>query len=168
MQLLCFLLFAGNFIMHFIWYPSHIETAFIPTTSWVFCWNIISCSFSYFHSIEEFLFPGWVGWVQYLLFLTLFILFDFWGLDKKGGTFDCFSLFFPKNEILISLLHVYYLVEHLVKEMDGLNNACVLDIVYFVEGNCSFLTNLFAVSYRSKPTTICVILMKKMRWLFKQ
>lgn len=116
--------------------------------------------FSFYRGV----FISGVGGVNTItLFLTLFILFDFWGLDKKGGTFDCFSLFFPKNEILISLLHVHYLVEHLVKEMDGLNNACVLDIVYFVEGNCSFLTNLFAVSYRSKPTTICVILMKKMR-----
>lgn len=57
--------------------------------------------------------------------------------------------FCPKNEILISLLRVYFLVEHLVKEMDDLNDACVLDIVYFVEGKCSFLTILFVVSYKT-------------------
>lgn len=57
--------------------------------------------------------------------------------------------FCPKNEILISLLRVYCLVEHLVKEMVDLNDACVLDIVYFVEGKCSFLTILFVVSYKT-------------------
>lgn len=36
-----------------------------------------------------------------------------------------------------------------MKEMDDLNDACVLDIVYFVEGKCSFLTILFVVSYKT-------------------
>lgn len=76
------------------------------------------------------------GGIQYFLFPTLYILFDFWDVDKKGGTLVCFPPFFPKNEILISLLHVYCLVEHLVKEMDNLNDTCVLDILFFVEGNC--------------------------------
>lgn len=58
--------------------------------------------------------------------------------------------FCPKNEILISLLRVYCLVEHLVKEMDDLNDACVLDIVYFVEGKCSFLTILCVFSIQNQ------------------
>lgn len=115
--------------------------------------------FSFYRGV----FISGVGGVNTIpLFLTLFCLI--FGVQIRKEVRLIVSLcFFPKNEILISLLHVYYLVEHLVKEMNGLNNACVLDIVYFVEGNCSFLTNLFVVSYRSKPTTICVILMKKMR-----
>lgn len=141
MQVLCFVLCTGKVIMHFmISIISHIETAFIHTTSWVFC-DIISCSFFYFYSIEGVLFIYFFkgvggGGIQYFLFPTLYILFDFWDVDKKGGTFVCFPPFFPKNEILISLLHVYCLVEHLVKEMDNLNDTCVLDILFFVEGNC--------------------------------
>lgn len=71
--------------------------------------------------------------------------------------------FCPKNEILISLLRVYCLVEHLVKEMDDLNDACVLDIVYFVEGKCSFLTILFVVSYKTNTNNNLrkLILLKK-------
>lgn len=86
---------------------------------------------------------GWgsLGEIQYFSFLTLFIFFILgMCIRKEACLFVCLH-FCPKNEILISLLRVYCLVEHLVKEMDDLNDACVLDIVYFVEGKCSFLTN---------------------------
>lgn len=50
-----------------------------------------------------------------------------------------------------------------MKEMDDLNDACVLDIVYFVEGKCSFLTILFVVSYKTNANNNLrkLILLKK-------
>lgn len=35
-----------------------------------------------------------------------------------------------------------------MKEMDDLNDVCVFDIVYFVEGKCLFLIILFVVLYK--------------------
>lgn len=78
-----------------------------------------------------------------ILFVSNFIFFGGGDVYKKEACLFVSLHFCPKNEILISLLRVYCLVEHLVKEMDDLNDACVLDIVYFVEGKCSFLTILF-------------------------
>lgn len=103
--------------------------------------------------------------IQYFSFLTLFIhLFFILGMCIRKEACLFVSLHFcPKNEILISLLRVYCLVEHLVKEMDDLNDACVLDIVYFVEGKCSFLTILFVVSYKTNTNSNLrkLILLKK-------
>lgn len=50
-----------------------------------------------------------------------------------------------------------------MKEMDDLNDACVLDIVYFVEGKCLFLTILFIVSYKTNTNNNLrkLILLKK-------
>lgn len=90
-----------------------------------------------------------MGWgsldgIRYFSFLTLFIFIFILGMCIRKEACLFVSLHFcPKNEILISLLRLYCLVEHLVKEMDDLNDGCVLDIVYFVEGKCSFLTILF-------------------------
>lgn len=95
---------------------------------------LFSCSFFFFIfiGVEEF------EWNS-LLFVSNFIYLFFFILGmciRKEACLFVSLHFCPKNEILISLLRVYCLVEHLVKEMDDLNDACVLDIVYFVEGKC--------------------------------
>lgn len=60
--------------------------------------------FSFYRGV----FISGVGGVNTIpLFLTLFILFDFWGLDKKGGTFDCFSLFFFLRMKYLFLYYMY-------------------------------------------------------------
>lgn len=149
-----------------------------PHNFWIFCSDIrialcfwmflgffffalISCSFFFFIfiGVEEF------EWNS-LLFVSNFIYLFFFILGmcirKKACLFVSLH-FCPQNEILISLLRVYCLVEHLVKEMDDLNDACVLDIVYFVEGKCSFLTILFVVSYKTNTNNNLrkLILLKK-------
>lgn len=107
---------------------------------------LFSCSFFFFFiGVEEF---EWNSLLFVSNFIYLFIFILGMCIRKEACLFVSLH-FCPKNEILISLLRVYCLVEHLVKEMDDLNDACVLDIVYFVEGKCSFLTILFVVSYKT-------------------
>lgn len=53
-----------------------------------------------------------------------------------------------------------------MKEMVDLNDACVLDIVYFVEGKCLFLTILFVVSYKTNANNNLRNSLEKVRGLF--
>lgn len=163
------MLFTVKVIMHFM------IIILYPHNFWIFCsdirialcfwmfWGVFLLCFPvpsfFFIGVEEF---EWNSLLFVSNFIYLFIFILGMCIRKEACLFVSLH-FCPKNEILISLLRVYCLVEHLVKEMDDLNDACVLDIVYFVEGKCSSLTILFVVSYKTNTNNNLrkLILLKK-------
>lgn len=160
--------------MHFmiiIFYPHNfgyfVQTLELHNVLWCFGGFFLLCFL-----VPSFIFIrkrcfnwGWGVWVEFNI-VSNFYFFIFGMCIRKEACLFVSLHFCPKNEILISLLRVYCLVEHLVKEMVDLNDACVLDIVYFVEGKCSFLTILFVVSYKTNANNNLRNSLEKVRGLF--